>query len=336
MTDFLKIPAQELRAELYRILIAHNFDAGKASTCADVFTENSVDGIYSHGVNRFGKFIGMVKGGFIRPEMEAIVKTKNSNIEQWDGQLGPGPLNAIKCTDRAIELAQSGGIGCVALARTNHWMRGGTYGWRAAKAGCVFIGWSNTIANMPAWGALNHKLGNNPLVLGVPYGHEAIVLDMAMSQFSYGAMEMFELKNETLPIPGGFDTKGNLTDDPSEIIISQRTLPIGYWKGTGLSLLLDILAAVLSGGLSVAEVTGQDAEKNLSQVFIAIDLSKLGEHHSITKSIQSIIDDFRTSIPDVPGKAVRYPGENVVKTRRVNLAEGIPVSRKVWAEIKGL
>lgn len=336
MSDFLRISSADLRAEFYRILIANSFDADKASTCADVFTENSVDGIYSHGVNRFGKFIGMVKGGFIKPSMDAIPTTKNSNIERWDGQLGPGPVNALKCTDRAVELARTSGIGCVALARTNHWMRGGTYGWRAAKKGCVFIGWSNTIANTPAWGAMNHKLGNNPFVLAVPYGDEAIVLDIAMSQFSYGAMEMYELKNEKLPVHGGFDTKGNLTNVPSEIIKTQRTLPIGYWKGSGLSLLLDILAVVLSGGLSVAEVTAQDAEKNLSQVYIAIDLSKFGEHHSITKTIQNIIDDFRTSIPEAPGKTVRYPGENVVKTRTNNLAEGIPVSSKVWDEIKSL
>jgi 3-dehydro-L-gulonate 2-dehydrogenase len=113
-------------------------------------------------------------------------------------------------------------------------------------------------------------------------------------------------------------------------------LPIGYWKGSGLSLLLDILAAVLSGGLSVAEITAQDAEKNLSQIFIAIDLGKFGEHHSITKTIQNIIDDFKSSIPETPGKTVRYPGENVVKTRADNIANGIPVSRKVWDEIQSL
>lgn len=334
--DFVKIPAAEVHSEFYRILIANGFDDLKANTCAGVFTQNSVDGIYSHGVNRFAKFISMVKGGFVKPAMEAVPKVRKSNLEQWDGQLGPGVVNALKCTDRAVELAKLSGIGCVALARTNHWMRGGTYGWRAAKAGCVFIGWSNTIANTPPWGAMNHKLGNNPLVLAVPYGDEAIVLDMAMSQFSYGAMEMYELKKERLPVHGGFDTKGNLTDDPSEIIKSQRTLPIGYWKGSALSLLLDILAAVLSGGLSVAEITAQDAEKNLSQIFIAIDLSKFGEHHSITQTIQNIIDDFKTSIPETAGRTVRYPGENVVKTRRDNLAMGIPVSRKVWNEIKSL
>jgi 3-dehydro-L-gulonate 2-dehydrogenase len=100
-----------------------------------------------------------------------------------------------------------------------------------------------------------------------------------------------------------------------------------------LSLLLDMLAAVLSGGLSVAEITRQDMEKNLSQIFIAIDASKLG---SINQIVKNIIDDYKTSIPETPGKTVRYPGENVLKTRAANILEGIPVSRAIWDEIRSL
>jgi 3-dehydro-L-gulonate 2-dehydrogenase len=330
MPDFVRISAPNLKSEFYRILIANGFDEHKASVCSEVFTNNSIDGVYSHGVNRFPKFIGMVKKGLVNPSAEATRISKTGNIEQWDGHQGLGIANALACTDRAVELAKTSGIGCVALARTNHWMRGGTYGWRAAKAGCIFIGWSNTIANTPAFGAMNHKLGNNPLVIAVPYEQDAIVLDMAMSQFSYGAMEMYSLKNEKLPVPGGYDTNGNLSTDPSEIMKSQRTLPIGYWKGSGLSLLLDMLATILSGGLSVSQITAQGSERNLSQVFIAINA---GSSSDIAKKI---IDDFKTSIPIDSNKSVRYPGENVLKTRTTNLAEGIPISTTVWDEIKAL
>lgn len=322
--DFVTVPVEQLQTEFYRILISNGFHPEKASIVSAVFTDNSVDGVYSHGVNRFPKFIGMVKAGIVKPSEEATCNNKIGNLEQWTGHEGPGIVNALKCTDRAVELAKASGIGCVALARTNHWMRGGTYGWRAAKAGCVFIGWSNTIANTPAFGATNLKLGNNPLVIAVPFQEEAIVLDMAMSQFSYGALENYALKKEKLPVYGGYDSKGNLTDDPSEITKTQRSLPIGYWKGSGLSLLLDLVASILSGGLSVAEVTAQGPEKNLSQVFIAVNASS----NAIAKKI---IEDFKTSIP-----AVRYPGENVVKTREKNLKEGVPVSTSIWKEIKEL
>ena len=109
---------------------------------------------------------------------------------QWDGQSGVGVLNAMMCTERAMTLASKFGMGCVALANTNHWMRAGAYGRKAANAGFAFIGWTNTNSNTPAWGAVDARLGNNPLIMAVPYGSDAIVLDMAMSQYSYGALDL--------------------------------------------------------------------------------------------------------------------------------------------------
>ena len=88
---------------------------------------------------------------------------------------------------------------------------------------------------MPAWGAKNPKLGNNPIVFATPYKGEAIVLDMAMSQFSFGAMEMAAMKEENLSVVGGYDADGQLSNDPKLILQSKRTLPIGFWKGAGLS-----------------------------------------------------------------------------------------------------
>lgn len=335
-SEFLLIPSEEMQTVFTRILIKYGFPEDKAKKCAAIITNNSVDGVTSHGVNRFPRLIDNIRKGVVKPTQSAICKSSNGNIEQWDGQGGSGPLNAHICTERAMELASQHGIGCVAIANTNHWYRGGTYGWQSAKAGFVFIAWSNTIANMPPWGAVNPKLGNNPLVVAVPYEKEAIVLDMAMSQYSYGALESHQLRGEMLGVPGGYDLEGNLSKDPAAITKSERTLPIGYWKGSGLSLLLDILGTVLSGGLSTSEITAQKSEHNVSQVFIAIDTKRLANYKSIGTVIDQIIGDYHTAIPIDPNKKVRYPGEQVLKTRAKNLAEGIPVHKDVWANITQL
>lgn len=335
-SDFIRIPVAEIESRLVQVLIMHGFSDAKANICKEVFIGNSLDGVYSHGVNRFVKFIGYVKDGHIQPNHDAICKHRVGSIEQWDGQSGPGPINALTSTDRAMELASKNGIGCVTLANTNHWMRGGTYGWRAAKKGFVFIGWSNTIANMPAWGAVDSRLGNNPLVIAVPHQNEAIVLDMAMSQYSYGALEVAQLKNEKLSVPGGYDEHGKLSYDPAAIKKSWRALPIGYWKGAGLSLLLDILATLLSGGLSVSEISKDGIEAKLSQVFIAIDISKLHNFKSIASAIDQIIEDYKRSVPEKEGGGIRYPGENILKIRAENLAQGIPVYKNTWEEIQNL
>ena len=242
----------------------------------------------------------------------------------------------MTATNRSINLADEFGIGCVALRNTNHWMRGGAYGWQAATAGYAFIGFTNTMANMPAHGAIDTRLGNNPIVLALPYKDSCIVLDMAMSQYSFGGMEMSAMKNESLQVYGGYGPEGNLTKDPASIIKSRRPLPVGYWKGAGLSLLLDLLAAVLSAGLSTHEISKRNIEYGMSQVFISINIIKLPNHSSIPVLIDNIITDYKQSVPEAEHVLISYPGERVLNNRRRNSENGIPVIKQVWDEILNL
>ena len=333
MADFLNIPFPELKSTLENVLLKHGFPPRQAETCAEVFATNTLEGVYSHGVNRFPKFLEYVKAGYVRAGSQAVKVHGAGSIEQWDGQSGPGPVNAFIAVDRAMELAQQYGIGCVTLANTNHWLRGGTYGWKAAKAGFAYIAWSNTIANMPPWGAVDKRLGNNPLIIAVPYEDEAIVLDMALSQYSFGALEIRKQKGEQLPLPGGYDKHGNLTTDPAAIMESWRPLPIGYWKGAGLSLLLDILATLLSGGQSTADISKDNTERNLSQVFIAVDLGRLHNHTAIGGALTNIIADYHSATPGKQGDQIRYPGENIRAIRNENLNKGVPVLKETWQKV---
>ena len=330
------VTEKEMQQCFNSILLKTGFGEDKAERLAAAFTQNSLDGIYTHGVNRFPRFVEYTNKGFVKKDAEPSLKFKNNGIEQWDGNLGPGILNAMTATNQSIKLAAEFGIGCVALSNTNHWMRGGAYGWQAAIAGYVFIGFTNTIANMPAHGAIDTRLGNNPLVLAVPYNDTCIVLDMAMSQYSFGSMELSAMKNESLPVYGGYDAKGKLSTDPAAILESQRPLPVGYWKGAGLSLLLDLLAAVLSAGLSTHEISKRKIEYGLSQVFISINIKQLPNHSGIPLLIKNIIADYKQSVPENENALISYPGERVVNNRKRNAENGIPVIKQVWEEILAL
>ncbi len=327
------IPADEMKICFENILLRLAFSKDKAEQIANVFTQNSVDGVYTHGVNRFPRFVEYVQKGFVQIDAVPTLIGKFNGIEQWDGNLGPGILNANASTNHSMKLADEYGIGCVALSNTNHWMRGGAYGWQAAMAGYVFIGWTNTIANMPAWGATDARLGNNPLVVALPYSNHAIVLDMAMSQYSYGSLELSAMKNEKLPVYGGFDRDGNLSNDPAAILASERPIPIGYWKGAGLSLLLDLLAAVLSGGSATHEISKRKIEYGLSQVFVAINIARLPGHSIIPTIIEKVITDYKQSLPQDAATSITYPGERVLRLRKQNSMNGIPVMQQVWSSI---
>jgi 3-dehydro-L-gulonate 2-dehydrogenase len=334
--EVLRIPFARMESEFHRVLHKVGFEPAKAERCARLFAENSLDGIYSHGINRFPRFIQYINEGYVDVHAEPELVHRAGAVEQWDGRLGPGPLNALFCTEKAMELSRETGIGCVALSNTNHWMRGGHYGWKAAEAGFAFVGWTNTTSNMPAWGALDCRLGNNPLVLAVPYEGGVIVLDMAMSQFSYGKVEEHQLLTKDLPAPGGYDANGRLTNHPSEILESRRLLPMGYWKGSGLALLLDVLSVILSGGSSTVQITKRKAEYGVSQVFVAFDLSQLNNRERIPAAVREVIEDLHGSAPVPEMREVLYPGERVLRTRAENLRLGIPVVKSVWEEVRSL
>ena len=317
------------------ILLSRGFSKENANSAASVFANNSLDGIYSHGVNRFPRVVSYLDKGEIDPKVVPSKEFGFNGFERWNGHRGFGPLNAKLSMDRACDLASQYGIGCVGLGNSNHWMRGGSYGWQAANRGMIGICWSNTTANMPAWGGLEPKIGNNPLVMAVPRSNgQHVVLDCAVSQYSYGKIEMTRMEGKKLPFPGGFDTKGNLTDDPAEIEKTGRVLPMGYWKGSGLSILLDLIATILTNANPVNKIKTFNDEVVLSQVFIAIDPSKVNNSSLTDEIVNNIIDDIHSSTPVNPKSKVLYPGENEYLTRLENTKNGIPVLDEVWQKIQ--
>jgi 3-dehydro-L-gulonate 2-dehydrogenase len=142
-----------------------------------------------------------------------------------------------------------------------------------------------------------------------------------MSQFSYGALASHRRRGELLPVAGGFDVNGELTRDPAAIEASRRLLPIGFWKGSGLSIVLDMMAALLANGLATHEIPADpERETRLSQVFIAIDPSSMPGGADAARIVDRIRDQLDA----------QYPGQRTLERRRRSLADGIPVEPADW------
>ena len=325
-----RVPFQTLQDELYRVLASVGFTDEPARLCARLFAENQRDGVYSHGLNRFPGFVAGLESKQINFRAKPEKIESFGALERWDGKMGVGLVNAHFCMRRATELADVHGIGCVGLSNTNHWMRGGAYALQAAEAGYIGICWTNTTRLMPPWGSAQKKIGNNPLAIGIPREGGHILLDMAMSQYSNGKLEVLKLQGKELPLPGGYDTHGELTIDPSEILDSARALPIGYWKGSGLALVLDTMASIISGGQATHEIGKQGSEYAVSQVYIAMNAAGMMGQAALNEKVTAIIDDFHTSTPLDENESVRYPGEGMLRTRQESLEKGVLVDEEQW------
>ncbi|MBO0324107.1 3-dehydro-L-gulonate 2-dehydrogenase [Muricauda sp. CAU 1633] len=329
----MRITNEEMQDVLYKLFLKYQFSKDKAQSMAKVYTDNTLFGVNSHGINRVPSFIDFVEKGLVKINAEAEKVQAFGTIERWDGNLGPGIVNAKKCTDRAIELAKLHGMGMVALRNTNHWMRGGAYGWQAAEAGCIAILFTNTKPNMPPWGGNDSRIGNNPFIVAIPRAEGHVVLDMAISQFSFGKINEYRLKGEKLPYPGGWDQNNELSKDPEKILQKERGLPIGYWKGSGLSMVLDMLATLLAAGDSTYKIGQKEHETAVSQVFLCIYPEVFGNKGLQERLLNEIIDYVHDVEPMHPKDKTYYPGERALRTRAINLEKGIPVNGEVWAKV---
>jgi len=337
MGDMLRIPFAELEDGIFEALVRLGLTPERAKLSARLTAETDRDGVRTHGIARLPRFADMIANGSIFPKNEPEVVGRFGAMERWTGHRGPGNVAAHAAMARAMELAKEFGLGAVALADTTHWQRGGSYGWQAADAGFAAMCWTNTMPNLPPWGATSPALGNNPLIFAIPNGDEPIVLDIAMSQFSYGTLTKYRERGEMLPVPGGYDAEGKLTTDPAAIEATYRALPIGYWKGSGLSFALDVLGAMLSGGKATHQISVDPArETGVSQVFLAVDPGAMGTVEQMRAMVAGAIASLHAATPVVAGETPRYPGEGTLRTREENLRLGVPVDESHWGKVQQL
>ena len=341
MADEIRITIDEFVRTVEEKLEKHGESREEARQTAKVFGLNAADGVISHSVLRVWRLLSHLDCGLVVPGNMPVLVSGFSAVERYDGNRTSGVISASFCMERACGLADKYGIGMVALRNANHWMRGGYYGWMAAERGKVGICWTNTMANLPSWGSKVSNIGNNPFVMAVPCPDgKHFVLDSAMAQYSMGKLEVTRRAGKLLPVEGGYDTDGNLTRDPAEIEKTRRALPIGFWKGSSMSILLDAAGALLSDGKDVSSImhymkeNGSD-ESMMSQVFIAINPEALGPNDFA--EIQKLMkDNIHNAEPVNEGSPSRYPGERVLKDREKALREGIMVPKDAWERILSL
>ncbi|WP_040652071.1 3-dehydro-L-gulonate 2-dehydrogenase [Olsenella profusa] len=334
----IRVSYDEVEATIRRALLRAGLSDEVASECARTHASTSLDGIESHGLNRVPRFIDYVRKGWVDPSATPELVGAHGAVENYDGHLGPGITNARFAMGRAIALAREHGIGCIALRNTTHWMRGGTYAWQAAEAGMMALCWTNTESSMPLWGSAEPSVGNNPICIAVPRSEGPVVLDMALSQYSWGKIGSCRLQGVQLPYPGGFDAQGNLTSDPVTIEETRRILPTGYWKGSGMALALDLVAAALANGKSGSQMDdeGRGSCTGACQVFVALDPYLFGSEEEVQGMVNERIARADAATPLDPDYPVTYPGERTLQTRERNLREGVVVDEMIWQQVCGL
>ena len=310
-------------------------NAQDAKRFAEIFAGNSLDGVYSHGMNRYPRYLSDMESGLCDAKVTQAERVSGlGGLEVWDAHFGVGPLIAQQMAERAIELAGTHGIACVALRNNSHWLRAGRYGLMMADAGMMGLCMTNTCMNLVAYGAKEPSTGNNPITIAIPRRAGSLVMDMAVSQYAFGKLEIMAQEGGMLDTPCGYDTDGNLTNDPKKIVESGLMTPMALWKGSALSIMIDLMVSMLSLGRTSLEIgTPADGEKGMSQMFVCMNPAAVIDMDKAEAQMEKTIAFLNSLEPKDGVHGVHAPGENLEKTRARNRERGIPVTEQTWAKI---
>jgi LDH2 family malate/lactate/ureidoglycolate dehydrogenase len=337
MSDAPRYGVQDLRELCARALEAAGARGSDAATVADGLVAADLRGIHTHGVLRVGIYVDRLRAGSINPRAQLQIVRDSGATVVADAQAGLGIAMAVQAMDLAIARAQAHGIAVVGVRNSNHCGMLAHYAMRALAHGCIGIAMSNADSQVAPFGARAKFLGTNPLAVAVPAGAEApVVLDMATSVVAHGKVKAAADRNEPIPPGWAVDSTGASTTD-AIAALAGALLPFGGAKGSGISLLVDVLAGLLPGGRSGPQIVPlykRLAEpQGVGHLFAAFRVDAFEALETFTQRVDETIRRIR-SLPRAAGvERIYLPGEHEHLNAIEYGARGIPLPSDAIGEM---
>jgi LDH2 family malate/lactate/ureidoglycolate dehydrogenase len=314
------------------MLIKAGFDSKDAEIISDTLIFAELRNVKSHGIVRLPTYIERMEKGLIN--QSAQMKFTNNTaaaVTMLDADNGMGQVAGYKAMKQTLSIAKIYGIGMTAVKNSNHFGVASYYSMMALEDNMIGIVMSNSSPAIAPFGTKTPLLGTNPLTVAVPAKNgKPIVLDMSMSTVARGRIRMCALQSKEMPMDWGLDTEGNPTSDPNEAL-KGSLVPIGGVKGSGLSLIVDLLTGILTNTAMTGEVktvTDMSGPSKTSHIFLAIDIEKFIDPDLYKSNVDAVINTIK-SLPPKGDNEIFMAGEieqNLMDKRK---AEGIPVDFEV-------
>jgi len=339
MSETETITAEELKALAVAAFQHAGFSKADADTTAEILVTTDLMGIGTHGVHRLDQYLKRIRAGVVPAKPQIAVADKAPSIAVVDGGGGQGQVVGAKALEVAITKAIQSGIGFVTAGNSNHFGAMAPYGFAATVAGLILVSGTTASPAMTPFGGRDLMLGNNPMGFAAPRkGGAPFLLDMAMSIAARGKMRKLRDAGEPMPLGWALDADGNPTTDPQAGLDGFIQF-IGGHKGYGLSLAIDILSGVLSGGRFLDDVGDMWAEKEpqgVSHFFIALNPATLMERDIFDQRMAAFADKIKSSAPFAEDGEVLLPGEIEHRTMEIRRLDGIPLAPELLARVRAL
>ena len=341
MTTPTRADAAALKDFARRAYLAVGFSEAHASTVAGLMAKADLYGADGHGIFRLPHYIRRINAGGVNKTPNIRVLRESTATALIDGDNGMGHLVMQRAAELAVEKARATGIGWVGARFSNH--AGPALLYARIPLAADMIGLYLAVGNanhMAPWGGIDMLLSTNPIAVAVPADKEPpIVLDMATTVAAYGKVKTAAQRGETMPLGWMIDRLGQPLTDPKRAE-EGLLLPIGGYKGYGLSLIIGLLAGTLNGAAMGRDVVDFNADEksttNTGQAVLAISIDAFGDRAEFKRRVDAVSRDIRSS-KRLPGfDRIWLPGEQSAAKHADRVENGVPLPAPLVASLAKL
>ena len=348
VTDAAKAPsaqgpvyAKAEAAEAFgrRLLVAHGLSEQDAGIVANCLVRADLRGVDTHGLQFLPQYIDRVRRGLVNPKPDLVVERVTPMVGALDGQNGFGFIVATKAMAAAIDMAREFGVGVVSARRSTHFGMAACYTLQALEAGFISFVFTNASRAMPPWGGREAFLGTSPIAAAAPAGDELpFDLDMSPAVAARGKIRRAARRGEAIPLGYALDAQGRPTTDPNAALDGGVVLPIGGPKGSGISMLMDVMCGVISGAACAGDVGNQfldyDRPQNVGHFFLAMKPDLFVPKDEYLKRMDTLVRRVHAIAPAQGVDEILMPGERERRFEATRRRTGLPYHPKEVAALQ--
>ncbi len=330
--DVVFVEHERLRRFANDLLEAAGMPGDDAWLTADSLIAANLRGVDSHGVQLIPPYVAQIQAGNIRAGVRGRVDREEGACMVYDAQHGVGQVTSYECCQHAIRMAKEFGMASVSARDANHFGAAAYWAQMMSREGMLAMVFCNATPLVAPWQGREPRFGTNPICVSLP-GPDLWLLDMATTTVAMNRIYKAEASGEP-EIPAGWalNAEGEPTTNTAEAV-KGSPMPLGGYKGSGLSFLIEILCAVLSGGAMSTQVGGlrvMDRPIRTSHFFLAMEVSRFMPLEEFSTRMEFLVNLVKGSQPAKGYDEVLVAGDPEWRSEAERIANGIPVSFGIW------
>lgn len=329
---------RDLEDKLLRIFDTLHVSWEDSKKIANTLIQAELWGVTSHGVLRVEHYVRCLQSGGILPNAEFTVEQQCGSWVRASANGGLGIPASRKATELVIQLAEEHGVGIVNLKESHHNGAEGVYAHAIAKAGMVGMVMSTGNPIMAVTGSCEATIGNNPFAYAVPAGkYDTLMMDVAMSAVADGKVQVAKATGKLLEPGCILDKDGKSSVVPDDYLNGGVLLPFGAHKGYGLSVMVECMAGILSGAALTHEINSWNKIPghcgNTGHLFMAMDISKMMPVADYEKSVETMIEQFKSAKKAEGVEEIFFPGE-LEHRRAMQAGDMVSLLPSTWEKLE--